>query len=104
MKLYIPSYPELSVKEIWPLVQKDEELVKHFPKYKLKQLPNKDYLFTVLSSLRGEELSELLYKAMKKRSIYDDRLNDEYVKVSNNWIEQFQNVVDLPSKFKQLIL
>ena len=83
---------------------KDEELVKYFPKYKLKQLPNKEYLFTVLSSLRGEELSELLYKSMKKISIYEDRLNDEYVKVSNNWIEQFQNVVDLPSKFKQFIL
>ena len=78
------------------------EMVKYFPKYKLKQLPNKEYLFTVLSSLRGEELSELLYKAMKKRSIYKDRLNDEYVKISNNWIEQFQNVVDLPSKTKIL--
>ena len=70
----------------------------------MKQLPNKEYLFTVLSSLRGEELSELLYKAMKKRFIYEDRLNDEYVKVSNNWIEQFQNVVDLPSKTINLTL
>ena len=80
------------------------EMVKYLPKYKLKQLPNKEYLFTVLSSLRGEGLSELLYKKMKKISIYKDRLNDEYVKFSNNWIEQFHNVVDLPSKTKILTL
>ena len=98
------SYSELNAKEIWPLVQKDEELLKYFPKYKPKQLPNKDDLFTVLCTSRPEETNQLLYQAMKNRSIYNDRLEGEYIKVSNKWFEQIQNVVDLPSKHNELIV
>ena len=101
---HIPSYSELSAKKIWPLIQKDEELIKYFPKYKPQQIPNKDYLFTILCSLRPVEANQLLCTAMKNRSIYEDRLEGDYIKISNKWQEEIKNVVDLPSKINKIIV
>ena len=56
----MPFYPELSVEKVWPIIKKDSELIKYFPKYSLKYSPNRDYLYTVLSSIRPVETKALL--------------------------------------------
>ena len=56
----MPFYPELSVEKVWPIIKKDSELIKYFPKYSLKHFPNRDYLYTVLSSIRPVEIKTLV--------------------------------------------
>ena len=94
----MPAYPELSVEKIWKMVLKDEELIKYFPNTKPDHPPCRDFLFTILCSVRPVETKRLLDEAMKNRSIYKDRLNGEYIIVSNKWIEELRDVVNLPSK------
>ena len=83
----MPMFPELSVEKIWPFVKDDSELSKYFQKYKAKQLPNRDYLWTVLNTLRSDQVNNLLREALDKRSIYNDREIGETIKIiASGWI------------------
>ena len=62
---YILYYLELIAKKIWPLIQKDEELIKYFPKYKPQLIPNKDFHFKILWGLIPVEGNQLQCTAMK---------------------------------------
>ena len=74
-KLHMPRFLELSVEKIWPFIKDDPELSKYLPKYKAKQLSNRDYLWTVLTTLRSEQVNNLLRETWDKRSIYNDSFN-----------------------------
>ena len=76
----MPFYPELSVDKIWPIVKSDVDLIKYFQKHP----PSRDYLYTILSSVRPAETKELLQNALRNRSVYKDRIDDEFIKVSKN--------------------
>ena len=100
----MPAFPELSVEKIWHMVLKNEELIKYFPNTKPDHLSSRDYLFTILCSLREVETKKLWDDALKNRSIYKDELFGEYIKVSNKWIEELQAVADIPNKLNLLTL
>ena len=63
----MPYVFELSVDKACTLIQKDEELMKYFPKYSGKQLPIRDYFYCVLSSLRSTETITLLGEVLTNR-------------------------------------
>ena len=44
----ILDYPELAVKNIWPLVKENSDLLLNFPDFKETQLPEKEFLYGVL--------------------------------------------------------
>ena len=51
----VPKYDELSVKTVYPLIQKDKELMAFFPdKLPKGRLPDRDYTFNVLNTLRED--------------------------------------------------
>ena len=84
----MPFYPELSIEKVWPIIKKDSELIKYFPKYSLKHLPNRDYLYTVLSSIHPVEPKALLQDALRNRSIHKDKISDEFIKVPKEWMDE----------------
>ena len=48
----VPSYEELSVKAIWPLMAKDPEFTSYFPdKFSAGKGPPREYFFNVLNTL-----------------------------------------------------
>ena len=63
----MPFYPELSVDKACPIVKSDVDLIKYFPKYSQKHLPNRDYLYTILCSVRPAETKELFTKCFQKK-------------------------------------
>ena len=93
----MPFYPELSVDKVWAIVIGDVDLIKYFPKYSQKHLPNRDYLYAILSSGRPAETNELLQNALRNRSVYKDRIDDEFIKVSEEWMEELDDVIEIPS-------
>ena len=99
----MPYFSKLSVDKVWPLIQKDEELMRYFPKYSEKQLPSRDYFYCVLSSVRPAETKTLLEEALKNRFMYKDTENGESIKISSKWLKELQEVVDLKSKFLVMI-
>ena len=98
----MPKFPELSVEKIWPFIKDDSELSKYFPKYKAKQMLNRDYLWTVLSTIRPDQVSNLRKEALEKRSVQNDKEIGETIKISNKWMESLNNTIDIPSKIMNL--
>jgi len=49
----VPFYDELAVKKIWPDVQEDPEVMFYMPsKLPKGRVPDRDYMFNVLNTLR----------------------------------------------------
>ena len=80
----MPFYPELSFDKVWPIVKSDVDLRKYFSKYSQKHLPIRDYLYTILSSVRPTETKEILQNTLKNRLVYKNRIDDEFIKCQKN--------------------
>ena len=71
----IPNYPELSVKHVWPLVMENQDLLDYFPDYKPSQQPEKEFMYSVLSTLKPDEVWTLVASSLKHRApaLQDDK-------------------------------
>ena len=58
------------------------ELMIYFPDYTSKQCPDKDYLFSVLGAVRGDQLKELIQEARKKRLVYEEPDINEFIEIT----------------------
>ena len=54
----------------------------YFSDYTHKQWPDKDYLFSILGALQGDQLKELIQESRKKRSGYEKPDINEYTLIS----------------------
>ena len=71
----------------------------YFPDYTEKQCPDKDYLFSLVGALRGDELSQLISDARKKRSIHETPDINELVEVDEEILKELQEVFAQKSKY-----
>ena len=61
---HVPLYDELSVVELWPLMQKDEQFMEYMPNQLPKgRKPDRDYFFNTMNTLKEEYLSSLISHA-----------------------------------------
>ena len=44
----VPRYEELSVSKIWILIKEADDLLQYFPEYSSKQVPDRDFIFSIL--------------------------------------------------------
>ena len=61
----IPRYSELKVENIWPLVKEEEELINYFSDYGQKQLPDRKFMFSIIGTLRFDEVKVMIKGARK---------------------------------------
>ena len=54
-RINVPLYDELSVVKLWPMMQTDEQFMRHFPSKMAKgRVPDREYFFNVLNTFQGE--------------------------------------------------
>ena len=75
----------------------------YFSEYTSKQCPDKDYLFTILGVLSGEELKTLIQEARRKRSIYEEPDINEFVEVTEEIKKEIEDVFTQKSKVRVII-
>ncbi len=57
----VPKFDELSVKNIFPLIRQDAEVMKYFPDdYPKGREPDRTYTFNVLNTLRNQYVQEII--------------------------------------------
>ena len=90
----IPHYDELSVTNLWPELQKDQEFVMYFPdKFPAHKGPCRDYFMNILNTLYPDYLSQVLDHACKQRhTVQDDDQRMEAIKISDAWLEELQSM------------
>ena len=62
-----PKYRELSVDKLWPYIKEVPELNQYFPELKENELPERDYMWTVISTINPEATSKLIKDSRKNR-------------------------------------
>ena len=97
-ELQIPQYKELSVKSVWPLVKDVADLMKYFPDYKESQYPWRTHMFSILSTLRHEDVMNMILNARKNRSLDNQEDDDELVFINKRLYEEIEGVMSQKRK------
>ena len=100
--MIIPRYNELKVINIWPLVREVNELMSYFPDYEQKQLPDRKFMFSILGTLRPDELKAMVEGARKSRALKEEKPDDDFVYIENLLYKEISSVMAQKSKLKIL--
>jgi hypothetical protein len=91
IRLEIPSYEEISVKNLYPDAMKDPVLSKYLPSKEQvsNKLPERDFFFGVLCTLRRQYMTDIIEEANKKRfKVEDDDPKRQGIAISDAWMEE----------------
>ena len=65
----VPKYDELSVKNVYPHIQKDPQLMMYFPdSYPKGREPDRTYMFNILHTKRPEYVQSMVQHALRQRN------------------------------------
>lgn len=92
-----PRYKELSVRWLWESVKEVQELYSYFPDYHEQDVPERDYLWTVISSVMPQETKALIQEARAARGV-NKREENELVRITPQLKDEIFNVVTQKSK------
>ena len=68
-RVNMPFYDELSVVKIWPMVQKDPEIMKYFPaKLPKGRVPDRTYFFNIINTFQPSYIDGLIRHANTQRN------------------------------------
>ena len=80
IRLDIPAYQELSVKNLYENAMRDPVLTKYLPtKEQLSnKLPEREFFFGIMCTLRKQYMTDIIHDASRKRfKVSDDDPNDK---------------------------
>ena len=92
IEVVVPRFNELKVDNVWSLIREVEDINVYFPNLKEQQLPNREYMYSVLSTLRNDEVKNMICNARKNRSI-DSKKEEDLVCISNEIYEEINSVM-----------
>ena len=83
----VPFYDELSVVKIWPMVQKDPEIMKYFPaKLPKGRVPDRSYFFNIMNTFQPGYLEHVIRNANNQRnSVANEEKAMEAIEVTEDW-------------------
>ena len=90
--LEVRRYKELSVTNMWSLVSEIPSLMFYFPTFQSNQLPDRDYMFSILATHRFDELHRMIQNSRKNRSSKASDVDDELVHISKKIYEEIESV------------
>ena len=106
IRLEIPAYQELSVKNLYEDAMKDAVLSKYLPtKEQLSgKLPEREFFFGVLCTLRKQYMQDIISDASKKRfKINDEDSKRQGIAISDGWFQELMKHPYHSSKRLKLI-
>jgi hypothetical protein len=87
----VPLFQEISVKNLYPDAMKDPLLKKYLPDpdQLSGKLPERDFFFGILCTLRNQYMKDIISDANKKRfSADEDAPKKEAIRLSDAWLEE----------------
>ena len=77
----VPKYDELSSIKIWNFLKEIQNLLQYFPDLSNSTIPDRTYLFTILSTLKGEELNKLIKKSRDMRALQNEVDENQMIEI-----------------------
>ena len=100
----VPRYKELSVSNLWPLVSEVPELIQYFPKFQPNQLPDRDYMNSILATFRNVEFKTIILNARKNRSLKAPESDENFIHINKKLYDEINAVSNQQRKKSNLIL
>ncbi len=97
----VPFFDEISVKNIWPRMQKDPGFLKYFPsKLPRGRLPDRTYFFNILNSYNSDYVAHLIQHANRQRNtIAGEQRQMETIELTDAWAEKLLAVPFISCKY-----
>ena len=84
----VPRYKELGVKPIWTFIKEIPELLQYFPNLEKDELPDRSFMWTILSTLRYDEWKQLIWDVRNARSKCDEENNGELIEIDPEFLNK----------------
>ena len=96
----VPFYDELSVKSLWPDLQKDKQFMYYMPsKLPKGRVPDREYMFNILNTIREDYLNTICNFANKERNDAEGKkMEKEVIEITEGWLEKLKAVPFISSK------
>ena len=94
----IPVYLELEPKNMWPLINQNEDLIEYFPDIKPSQFPEKEFLYGIMCTLRPDGVRQLIANGVKNRSPETPEDNGDLIEVTVDLKDTIMNLFSMKSK------
>ena len=91
VSLIVPRCEELTVAKIWDMINDSDEITVFFPDLKTGELPEREYLISVISTINPEATKTIISEAREKRSIFQTENEGNLVKVTREFREEFRS-------------
>ena len=89
----VPEYKELSVSQVWKHVKEVPELYKYFPDYTAGQLPNREFMYAVISTTYPKALRSLIEDSRKKRIETHEDDKDELIDIDGEFKNEIMGIL-----------
>ena len=86
------------MKNVWPLVQENTDLLDYFPDYKKSQQPEKEFMFAVLSTLMPDEVRILIASCLKERAPVSQDEKADMIEVTKELNDEIIRLYSMKSK------
>ena len=90
------------MKHVWELVKAEPELMKYFPDIEDDKLPDRWFMWTILSTLRGDACKKLIETARNARGSDSTDHKDELIEVDPDFLNTLMQT-PLMAKCKQFL-
>ena len=88
-----PRYNKLSVAKLWPYVKEISEIIQYFPEMKEKELPERDYMWVIISTINPEATMKIVKDARKNRKSEDVVNQNKLVEVDHVLYKEISEIV-----------
>lgn len=103
----VPNYPEISVTNLYDDAMLDEEVAAYLPTKKQlsNKLPERNFFFGILGTLREDYLREIIEEAHKKRyTISPEDKKKQGILISDSWLAELKKHPYISSKNSNITL
>ena len=96
----VPKYPELKVDTFWKIIRENPIYLSYFPYYKEGKLPQRRYMFDLLSTIDGSFVENLIQDCRMNGNIKPNFDMNECVEIRPDLIEEIMNSYHYSSKIE----
>ena len=94
----IPKYSELKVADVWNYVKDIPDIAVFFPDYTKSELPERDYLFNILYTIKPEAIESLVKDARMNRGVTEEQNQDEMVEIDPDIWQEISEIVSIKDR------
>ena len=96
--IIIPRYEELKVENVWPLVKQNDDIIVYFPDISPKELPDRRFMYSILTTLRFEQVKAMIEGARKNRALNEEKEDADFIHIERELYTEISDVMAQKSK------